>query len=439
MKILLIGAGGREHALAWYLAQSNDCTELYAAPGNPGIGQCAECVDLASGDLDAIVSFAGEKGIDLVVIGPEGPLVAGLADRLRAEGIAAFGPSAAAARLEGSKGFMKDFCARHNIPTAAYGRFTNAEDAEKFIRKTGAPVVVKADGLAAGKGVIIAQSVGDGIAAMREMLSGNAFGEAGREVVIEEFLDGEELSFFAIADGKTWLPLTSAQDHKRVGDGDTGLNTGGMGAYSPAHLMNEDRQQQIEHDIIAPAIAGMAAEGSPFSGILFAGIMVVDGRAVLLEFNTRFGDPECQTILMRLDSDLLELLHAASTGGLEAMKDKIAWRDAAALCVVMAARGYPGPCVQNTLVANIDAADCCDGAKVFHAGTAMDEQGRIVSAGGRVLGVTAMAETVAEAQRLAYLAVDTLDWPQGFCRRDIGWRAIQAARKDLPARTEEFF
>lgn len=424
MNVLLIGSGGREHALAWYLAQSNDCRELYCAPGNPGIAQCAECVEIAADDLDAIVAFAQEKKIDFVVIGPEGPLVAGLADRLQAAGIAAFGPGAAAARLEGSKAFMKDFCARHNIPTAAYGCFTDAVAAENFIRTHGAPVVVKADGLAAGKGVVIAQSVEEAVAAMRDMLSGNAFGDAGREVVIEEFLDGEELSFFAIADGKTWLPLTSAQDHKRVGDGDTGLNTGGMGAYSPAHLMTETLQQQIARDIIAPAIAGMAAEGNPFGGILFAGIMVVDGRAVLLEFNTRFGDPECQTVLMRLHCDLLDLLHAAATGNLESMRERIVWRDEVALCVVVAARGYPGAYVQNSPIANLDAADCCEGVKVFHAGTGLDAQGQVVSIGGRVLGVTAMGRTVAEAQRLAYAAIDTLDWPDGFCRRDIGWRAL---------------
>ena len=433
MKVLLIGSGGREHALAWFLAQSNDCTELYAAPGNPGIAQCAECIDVQVHDLDGIVDFAAEKNIDLVVIGPEGPLVSGLADRLRDLGVAAFGPSAAAARLEGSKGFMKDFCDRHNIPTAAYGRFTDPDKAEKFIRETGAPVVVKADGLAAGKGVIIAQSVDEAIEAAKDMLSGNAFGDAGREVVIEEFLDGEELSFFAIADGKTWLPLTSAQDHKRAGDGDTGPNTGGMGAYSPAHLMTPALQEQIARDIIAPTVAGMAAEGCPFSGILFAGIMVVEGRAVLLEFNTRFGDPECQTVLMRLNCDLLELLHAAATGKLDSVRKRIAWRDEVALCVVMAAKGYPGPYVQNTPIRNIDAADCCDGVKVFHAGTLQDEGGELVSAGGRVLGVTALGKTVTEAQHLAYAAVDVVDWPEGFSRRDIGWRAVQALHRDLSA------
>lgn len=424
MKILLIGSGGREHALAWYLAQSDGCRALYCAPGNPGTAQCADTVALAAEDLDGIVRFAQEKSIDLVVIGPEGPLVAGLADRLAEAGIAAFGPSAAAARLEGSKAFMKDFCARHNIPTAAYGRFTDAAEAEAFIRKNGAPIVVKADGLAAGKGVIIAQSVDEAISAMQGMLSGNAFGAAGHEVVIEEFLDGEELSFFAIADGKTVVPLTSAQDHKRAGDGDTGPNTGGMGAYSPAHLMTPELGRQIEETIINPAIAGMQAEGTPFSGILFAGIMVVNGRAVLLEFNTRFGDPECQVILARLDCDLLALLHAAATGRLAEMKGGIFWRDETALCVVMAAKGYPGAYVRGSVIRGIDRADHCEGVKVFHAGTALDGAGEIVADGGRILGVTALGRDVEEARERAYRGVDTIDWPEGFCRRDIGWRAL---------------
>lgn len=424
MNVLVIGSGGREHALAWYLAQSDGCRELFCAPGNPGTAQCADTVALAADDLDGIVRFAREKSIDLVVIGPEGPLVAGLVDRLAEAGIAAFGPSAAAARLEGSKAFMKDFCARHNIPTAAYGRFTDAAEAEAFIRKNGAPIVVKADGLAAGKGVIIAQGVDEAIAAMRDMLSGNAFGAAGHEVVIEEFLDGEELSFFAIADGKTVVPLTSAQDHKRAGDGDTGPNTGGMGAYSPAHLMTPELGRQIEKTIINPAIAGMQAEGTPFSGILFAGIMVVNGRAVLLEFNTRFGDPECQVILARLDCDLLALLYAAATGRLAEIKDGIFWRDETALCVVMAAKGYPGAYARGSVIRGIDRADHCEGVKVFHAGTALDGSGEIAAAGGRVLGVTATGRDVVEARERAYRGVDAIDWPDGFCRRDIGWRAL---------------
>lgn len=428
MKVLLIGAGGREHALAWYLAQSNDCSALYAAPGNPGIAQCAECIDLQIDDLDGIVAFSKDKNIDLVVIGPEGPLVSGLVDRLKEIGIAAFGPSGAAAKLEGSKGFMKDFCARHTIPTAAYGRFTDIKAAEEFIRKTGVPIVIKADGLAAGKGVVIAESIANALNAAQDMLSGKAFGHAGCEIVIEEFLDGEELSFFAIADGQTWLSLTSAQDHKRVGDGDTGPNTGGMGAYSPAHLMNDALCAQIERDIIAPTITGMAAEGTPFSGILFAGIMVVNGRAVLLEFNTRFGDPECQTVLMRLQCDLLKLLNAAATGHLESMRPEITWRDEVALCVVMATKGYPGSHAAQTPITHMDRAEQCDGVKIFYAATALDNDGSLVSAGGRVLGVAAMATSVAGAQKLAYTAVDALDWTDGFCRRDIGGRAVGQIR-----------
>jgi phosphoribosylamine--glycine ligase len=424
MNVLLIGSGGREHALAWFLAQSDKCKNFYSAPGNPGIAECAECVKIYIYDLDGLVIFAKEKKIDLVVIGPEGPLVAGLADRLNAEGIAAFGPSAAAAQLEGSKAFMKDFVSRHNIPTAAYGRFTDTSKAEAFIRKTGAPIVVKADGLAAGKGVIIAQSIDEAITATHDMLSGASFGAAGQEVVIEEFLDGEELSYFAIADGKTFVPLTSAQDHKRVGDGDTGLNTGGMGAYSPAHLMTPEIERKIIDRMIRPTIEGMAAEGNPFTGILFAGIMVVKGEPILLEFNTRFGDPECQTILSRLDYDLLKLLYAASTGGLSDIHDDIRWKNAVALCVVMAAKGYPGTHVKNTLIRNIDDANLVGGVKVFHAGTTAGPDGKILSSGGRVLGVTAFAETVGRARDAAYEAVDRIDWPEGFCRRDIAWRAL---------------
>lgn len=439
MRVLLIGSGGREHALAWFLARSQDCQALYCSPGNPGIAECAECVNISIDDLDGIVAFAKDKKIDLVVIGPEGPLVAGLADRLKVEGIAAFGPSAAAARLEGSKAFMKDFVSRHNIPTAAYGRFTDAGQAEDFIRKTGAPIVVKADGLAAGKGVIIAQTIDEAITAAREMLSGNAFGKAGHEVVIEEFLDGEELSYFAIADGKTFIPLTSAQDHKRVGDGDTGLNTGGMGAYSPAHLMTPEMERKIIERMIKPTIDGMAAEGHPFSGVLFAGIMVVKSEPILLEYNTRFGDPECQTILSRLDYDLLKLLYAASTGGLETIRDEIAWKEAVALCVVMAAKGYPGPHVKNTPIRNIDDANRVDGVKVFHAGTVAGPDGEILSSGGRVLGVTAFAETVAQARDAAYEAVDRIDWPEGFCRRDIAWRALTSGSEKILRRRPDSF
>ncbi len=431
MRVLIIGSGGREHALAWCMAQSDRCEALYCAPGNPGIAECADCVDLAIDDLDGIVSFSQAQNIDLVVIGPEGPLVAGLVDRLQAVNIAAFGPTQAAAQLEGSKAFMKDFCARHHIPTAAYGRFDQIEEAEKFIHQTGAPIVVKASGLAAGKGVVIAETVEDAILAAREMLSGEAFGMAGSTIVIEEFLDGEELSYFAIADGKTCLPLTSAQDHKRVGDGDTGLNTGGMGAYSPAHLLNPVIEEDILSNIINPTMAGMAAEGNPFSGVLFAGIMVVKGRAILLEFNTRFGDPECQTIVMRLKNDLLDLLYAASTNNLELFRGQISWKNDPALCVVMAAKGYPGPVLQNTVIKNLQSADTLPGVKVFHAGTTKNDKGDIVSVGGRVLGVTAIGKTVADAQKNAHTAIDQIEWDGGFCRRDIGWRAIIHQKEKL--------
>lgn len=427
MNILLIGSGGREHALACLLRQSPQCGKLYCAPGNPGIADSAECVDIAVDDLAALVAFAVEKKIDLVVVGPEGPLVAGLADWMRDAGIPAFGPSADAAQLEGSKAFMKDFVSRHNVPTAAYGRFTKIEEAEDFIRKTGAPIVVKASGLAAGKGVIIAGTVDEAIDAARDMLSGTAFGAAGREVVIEEFLDGEELSYFIIADGKTFVPLTSAQDHKRVGDGDTGLNTGGMGAYSPARLMTSEMEQKIIDRMIKPTIDGMAAEGNPFTGVLFAGIMVVKGEPILLEYNTRFGDPECQTILSRLDFDLVKLLHAAATGTLDSIRAQVKWKDAVALCVVMAAEGYPETVRKNTVIKGIEEADKVEGVKVFHAGTALNDKGELVAAGGRVLGVTAFAEDVETARENAYKAVDLIDWPQGFCRRDIAWRALSPA------------
>ncbi|MGZ9109173.1 MAG: phosphoribosylamine--glycine ligase [Micavibrio sp.] len=428
MNVLIIGSGGREHALAWSLSKSKDCRALYCIPGNAGISEYAKCVDLPVDNIEGLVLFAVAAKIELVVVGPEGPLVAGLVDRLKEAGIAAFGPSAAAAQLEGSKAFMKDFCARHNIPTAAYGRFESLEKAEAFIRKTGAPIVIKADGLAAGKGVVIAGSIDEAIAASREMLSGKAFGAAGKTIVIEEFLDGEELSYFAIADGKTCLPLTSAQDHKRVGDGDTGPNTGGMGAYSPAHLMTPEIESEILRRIIAPTIAGMKAEGNPFAGILFAGIMVVEGRPILLEFNTRFGDPECQAILSRLDDDLLLLLKDAADEKLELRNKPVGWLDMIALCVVMATKGYPGPFANGTEIKNLAQANKVEGVKVFHAAT-REGGGKIYAVGGRVLGVTGCAPTVRAARNAAYTAVDMIDWPDGFCRRDIGSRAIGPGKK----------
>ncbi len=426
MNILLVGSGGREHALAWKLSQSPRCTRLYCAPGNAGIEDQAQCVPIKVDEIDALVEFAKDNAIDLVIVGPENPLVDGLADEMNRAGIDVFGPSAKAAELEGSKGFMKDLCAKYDISSAKYGRFTNVESAKKFILETGAPIVVKTDGLAAGKGVIICETTDQAIEAAEEMLSGASFGDAGKEVVIEEFLEGEEVSFFALADGKSILPLTSAQDHKRVGDGDTGLNTGGMGAYSPAHFMNDALEKQIIEDIIEPTIKGMASEGCPFTGVLFAGLMIKDGKATLLEHNVRFGDPECQAIMMRLQGDLVDILQAAAQGRLDEVKDQVSWSRDPALCVVMAANGYPGSYQKNTVISGIDDANTIDDAYVFHAGTSRDENGNIISVGGRVLGVTASGDTIAKAQEQAYKAVDKISWNEGFCRRDIGWRALKA-------------
>jgi phosphoribosylamine--glycine ligase len=424
MKILLVGSGGREHALAWALAASENCEVLYCAPGNAGIEACAQCVDIGVDDIAGLVAFAKDKAVDLVVVGPEGPLVAGLADALRAEDIDVFGPSGKAAQLEGSKGFMKDLCAKHGIPTAAYGRFSDLEAATDFINEQPGNVVVKADGLAAGKGVIICEDKAAAIKATEEMLSGEAFGQAGAEVVIEEFMDGEELSYFALADGKTILPLTSAQDHKRAYDGDEGPNTGGMGAYSPAHLISAELEEKIIHRIIEPTVRGMAEEGAPFTGVLYAGLMIVGGEPKLIEYNVRFGDPECQAMMMRLQGDLPEVLQAGAQGRLNEVRGRVAWSKETALCVVMAAKGYPGVYVKNTRIGGLEEAEKVDGVCVFHAGTAKGESGQIVSAGGRVLGVTALGGSVAEAQRRAYMAVDKIDWPEGFCRRDIAWRAL---------------
>lgn len=424
MKVLLIGSGGREHALAWRLAGSPLCDTLYCAPGNPGTAQCADNVAIAVDDGDGLVKFAVGQGIDLVVIGPEGPLVAGLADRLRAAGIAVFGPDAAGARLEGSKAFMKDLCARYDIPTAAYGCFTDLAAARSFIRAQKIPLVVKADGLAAGKGVVIAQSHDEAEKAAAEMLSGSAFGAAGRAVVIEEFLRGAEISFFALCDGDHVLPLASAQDHKRAGDGDTGPNTGGMGAYSPARMMNPDLRARIMERIIDPTVAALQAEGIAFCGVLFAGLMLVDGEPVLLEYNTRFGDPECQAIMMRFDGDVLALLQGCATGRLPDVAGEIRWRPGAALCVVMAARGYPGAVEKGSVIRNIAAAEMVADTRVFHAGTVLDGDGQLLAAGGRVLGVTSRGADIAQARARAYEAVEMIDWAEGFYRKDIGGRAV---------------
>jgi phosphoribosylamine---glycine ligase len=418
LNILLLGSGGREHALAWKIAQSPLMGKLWCMPGNAGIAQVAECVDASDP-----VTFCREHAIDLVVIGPEQPLVDGVSDALRAAGIAVFGCSQYAAQLEGSKGFTKDLCRKYGIPTGDYERFDSAAPAEDYIRRMGAPIVVKADGLAAGKGVTVAQTVDEAIAAVREVFGGK-FGTAGSSVVVEEFLAGEEASFFALSDGTSVRPFGAAQDHKTVGEGDTGPNTGGMGTYSPAPIFDDAMQQKVMDNIITPTIAAMRAEGHPFTGVLFAGLMISPaGEPKLIEYNVRFGDPETQVLMARLESDIVPLLLACAKGhGLE--QCDIAFRPDAALCVVMAAKGYPGDYVKGTVIRGLrDVSDLPD-AQVFHAGTALQD-GKTVATGGRVLGVTAIAPSVAEAQKRAYAVVDRIDWPEGFCRRDIGWRALK--------------
>ncbi|ERI14691.1 phosphoribosylamine--glycine ligase [Brucella sp. NBRC 14130] len=425
MKVLLIGSGGREHALAWKLAASPLLEKLYCAPGNPGIATVAELVDISADDHKALIAFAKDKKIDLVVVGPEAPLVAGLSDEMRSEGIRVFGPSKAAAQLEGSKGFTKDLCARFDIPTGAYGRFNNAPKAKAYIRQQGAPIVVKADGLAAGKGVVVAMTLDKALDAVDACFEG-AFGSAGAEVVVEEFLDGEEASFFCICDGKTALPLGSAQDHKRVGDGDTGPNTGGMGAYAPAPVMTPEIVERTMRELIEPTMRGMAEIGAPFSGILFLGLMIGKDGPKLIEYNTRFGDPECQVLMMRLNSDLLALINAAVDGKLDEVS--LDWKDQPALTVVMAAEGYPSNVKKGSVIRDLDKLEGIDGVKVFHAGTAQKD-GNIIANGGRVLNVTAIADTVAEAQARAYEAVKRIDWPEGFYRSDIGWRAVEREKR----------
>ncbi|MGI6851360.1 phosphoribosylamine--glycine ligase [Mesorhizobium sp. 1B3] len=419
MNVLLIGSGGREHALAWKIAASPILTKLYAAPGNPGIAREAECVALPIDDHAAVAVFCEEKAIDLVVVGPEAPLVAGLADRLEANGISVFGCSSKAAQLEGSKGFTKDLCARYGIPTAAYRRFDEAEAAKAYIRAEGAPIVVKADGLAAGKGVTVATTLDEALEAVDACFDG-AFGGAGAEVVVEEFLAGEEASFFCLCDGKTALPFGTAQDHKRVGDGDTGPNTGGMGAYSPAPVMTEALIERTMKEIVEPTLRGMAEMGAPFSGALFAGLMITADGPKLIEYNVRFGDPECQVLMMRLKDDILVLMKAATEGQLGHMS--VRWRDEAALTVVVAAEGYPGTPKKGSAIRGLESA-ASNGVEIFHAGTAV-AAGNIVANGGRVLNVTALGRNVTDAKARAYAAVDKIDWPEGFCRRDIGWQAV---------------
>lgn len=421
MRILLVGSGGREHALAWKLKQSASCDYLVCAPGNAGIAQIVPCKPVAVEDIAGLVKLAQDEKIDFVVVGPEIPLSLGLADRLKEAGIPVFGPSQKAAQLEASKGFTKDLCKKYNIPTAAYERFTDIPAALAFLDKMGAPIVIKADGLAAGKGVVVAMTKDEAKAAIEDMLSGNAFGASGASIVIEEFMEGEEVSYFALTDGKTILPLNTAQDHKRVGDGDTGPNTGGMGAYSPARLMTPELNDIVINDILKPTVAGMAADGCPFSGVLYAGLMVKDGKPRLVEYNARFGDPECQTLMLRLKSDLVDMLYACATGKLDTVKPE--WSDKPSLCVVMAAEGYPAAYKKNTVINGLDKAAAIKGAQIFHAGTA-EKDGQIVATGGRVLGVCAIGDDVTSARKTAYEAVDQINWPEGFCRRDIAWRAI---------------
>jgi phosphoribosylamine--glycine ligase len=418
MNILLLGSGGREHALAWKLRQSPILARLYAAPGNPGIAEEAECVALDVTDHGAVIAFCQARAIGLVVIGPEAPLVDGLSDNLRAAGVPTFGPSQAAAQLEGSKGFTKDLCARAGIPTAGYVRTASLEEARAALTRFAAPYVLKADGLAAGKGVVIAETLAEAEAALTDMFGGG-FGAAGAEVVIEEFMQGEEASFFALTDGTAILPFGSAQDHKRVGDGDVGPNTGGMGAYSPAPVLTDELQAQVMAEIIEPTVRTMREEGNSYSGVLFAGLMLTANGPKLIEYNARFGDPECQVLMMRLESDLVAIMLACAEEELAGIE--VALSDQTALTVVMAANGYPGTPEKGGAIALGDAE--AGGAKVFHAGTALKD-GALVANGGRVLNVTASGASVTEAQACAYHAVDAIEFPSGFCRRDIGWREV---------------
>jgi len=421
MNVFLIGSGGREHAISWKIAQSPQLDRLFAAPGNPGIGECAELVAVDPADHAGVVAFCRKAAVDLVVVGPEAPLVAGLVDALDEAGIAAFGPRRAAAELEGSKGYTKDLCAEAEIPTAAYRRFFAVEPAKAYVRSKSAPIVIKADGLAAGKGVTVASSVEEALAAVEACFAG-AFGAAGASVVIEERLIGEEASFFALSDGSTVLPLATAQDHKRVGDGDTGPNTGGMGAYSPAPAMSPELVEATLSRIVRPTISAMARRGAPFRGVLYAGLMLTAEGPKLIEYNVRFGDPEAQVMMVRLESDLLELLLATAQGQLAGLQPR--WSRDTALSVVMATRGYPGDYENGSEIRGIAAAEADNNVKVFHAGTAI-QGGKLVAAGGRVLNVTARGPTIADARRRAYEAVSRIDWPEGFCRSDIGARATQ--------------
>lgn len=425
MKVLIIGGGGREHALAWQVAQAERVTEVLVAPGNAGTAREAKVrnVDLDVLDADGLIALAKSEQVGLTIVGPEAPLVAGVVDRFQDAGLAIFGPTAGAAQLEGSKAFTKDFLARHQIPTADYQVFTEVDPALAYLQEKGAPIVIKADGLAAGKGVIVAMTLSEAEAAVRDMLSGNSFGDAGSRVVIEEFLEGEEASFIVMVDGEHVLPMATSQDHKRVGDGDTGPNTGGMGAYSPAPVVTDEIHQRIMDQVIMPTVEGMKAEGHPYTGFLYAGLMITDeGQPKVIEYNCRFGDPETQPIMMRLQSDLSALCEAALAGTLDQVSAQ--WDPRPALGVVMAAGGYPERYAKGAVITGLDEADALNDVKVFHAGTQLNEQQQVVTSGGRVLCVTAVGDQVAQAQQLAYQGVDKINWSDAFCRRDIGYRAI---------------
>jgi phosphoribosylamine--glycine ligase len=420
MNILILGSGGREHSLAWAVKQNPKCDRLIVAPGNAGIADIADCADIDILDGGAVTTFAEENTIDLVIIGPEAPLAAGVADTLREAGVLVFGPSAAAAQLEASKSFTKAICEAAGAPTAAYAHFTDADAARAYVKAQGAPIVVKADGLAAGKGVIVAMTEGEALAAIDDMFDGS-FGAAGAEVVIEEFMEGEEASFFVLCDGRTILPVGTAQDHKRAFDGDTGPNTGGMGAYSPAPVMTDAVTQKALDEIIRPTMAEMARRGTPFQGVLFCGLMIKNGQPRLVEYNVRFGDPECQCLMMRLGGQVLDLLHACAQERLHDLQ--VNWADDHALTIVMAARGYPGAYEKGTEIRGLESLPEDSFHMVFHAGTS-ETDGKITATGGRVLNVTARGTTLAEAHEKAYAMAQNIDWPQGFYRSDIGWRAL---------------
>jgi phosphoribosylamine--glycine ligase len=421
MNILLLGSGGREHALAWKIAASPLVTKLWCAPGNAGIAREAECVALDIADHAAVIDFCKTKAVDFVVVGPDAPIAAGIVDDLNAAGFKAFGPTRAAGQLESSKNFTKALCRANNIPTAAYGHFTDAEKAKAYIRVQGAPIVVKADGLAAGKGVVVAMTLEEALAAV-DMMFGGGFGDAGAEVVVEEFMRGEEASFFALCDGEHALPLATAQDHKRAFDGDKGPNTGGMGAYSPAPVMTDAVCARVMDEMIMPTLRALNAMGAPYKGVLFAGVMVTEHGPKLVEYNARFGDPECQVQMLRMMSDVVPALIACADGQLKNFS--LRWYDHVALTVIMATKGYPGEYGKGSVIRGLDEAAKVEGVEIFHAGT-MAKDGQILANGGRVLNVCASGATVAEAQRRAYQAVDRIDWPEGFCRRDIGWQAVK--------------